>query len=242
MDLYIKHSPRKGQLEESAYYYWYLYMQLIEGYGRKHRLWKDFGDVQIPFRDWWLSHEEKLFRTAERYGILELKTAKDIHEARLDRAFMVRVDPDCTREYLIHYFKEFLNEKNIRIGAGRRKHQDEVKHAKYPFYQRPDVKSLRISYEAWTLRHQVPKLTLYEIGIKLNLSPNNVINEKKDTQAIKTAKRNCMNAMVSRYLRRAETIMHFIEAGLFPVSKYDWKRHNSWDENDDSQREMVAGR
>lgn len=243
MDLYLKHYPRKGKEEASAYYYWYLYMQILEGYGPTHCLWEDFGDVQMPFWDWWHLHEKELFRTGEKFGVLELRTDSDIQKARSNRAYMVRIDPECTREYLIHYFREFLDEKDIRKGPGRRVHQDEVKFAKYPFYQRPDVKSLRISYEVWKLRHQQkPRPTLYEIGIVFDLSPQNVINEKVDAQGIKTSKRNGMNAMVSRYLRWAETILLFIGAGIFPKNKLHSPKLKYEIPEDEFSNQMVAAR
>ena len=241
MDLFTKHYPKKGKLEESAYYYWYLYMQSLDGYGRRHRLWKDFGDVHKPFWDWWRTHEE-LFRTGEKYGVLELKTDKDIQTARSEGSYVVRIDPECTREYLIRYFREFLDEKDIRKGSGRRRHQDEVKYAQYPFYQRPDVKSLRTSLDVWNLRQQQPKPTLCEIGVKLKLCPNHVIDEKTDIPAVQTDKMNVMNATVSRYLRRAETIFLYLGAGIFPKNDLKDSKLIYDHPEDEFSNQMVSAR
>lgn len=155
---------------------------------------------------------------------------------------MLRIDPECSREYLIQYFREFLDEKDIRKGSGRRRHQDEVKYAKYPFYKRPDVKSLRISLDVWNLRHQQPKPTLYEIGFELKLCPNHVINEKKDVQAVQTDKMNVMNATVSRYLRRAETIFLYLGGGLFPVNKFKEPKLIYHNPEDEFSKQMVSAR
>lgn len=212
----MQHDPEEGAFEKSAYYYWYLYMQLVEGYGPKHPLWRDFGDVQMPFWDWWCAHGEDIFATGEKSGVEELVSDDDIQKARSDGAYVVRVDPDCTRDYLMFYFQDFLDEKGIRTTAGRRQHKDEVKFARYPFYQRPDVKSLRITLEVWKLRQQLPRPTLYEIGRKLRLNPSAVINDKKDTEAIKTDKKNVMNATVSRYLKWATNIKDNVAKGIFP--------------------------
>lgn len=242
MDLFTKHYPRKGKLEESAYYYWYLYMQRLDDYGYRHRLWEDFGDVKMPFWDWWSTHQE-LFRTGEKFGVLELKTDAEIREARSEGAYIVRIDSQCTREYLMRYFREFLDATKIRKGSGRRKHLEEVKYAKYPFHKRPDVKSLRISLDVWDLRHQIPKPTLYEIGVELKLCPDHVINEKKDVQAVQTDKMNVMNATVSRYLRWAETTMAYIGGGVFPVNKhpsYDFTTTTSMVSEDNSRRKGKA--
>lgn len=212
----MQHYPEEGKFENSAYYYWYLYMREVGDYGPKHPLWEDFGDVQMPFWDWWCAHGEDIFATGEKSGVEELVSDDDIQQARSEGAYVVRVDPDCTRDYLMFYFQDFLDEKGIRPTAGRRPHKDEVKFARYPFYQRPDVKSLRITLDVWKLRQQQPKPTLYEIGRKLRLNPSAVINDKKDTDAIKADKKNVMNATVSRYLKWATNIKENVAKGISP--------------------------
>jgi hypothetical protein len=130
----------------------------------------------------------------------------------------VRIDPDCTRDYLVSLFGGFLDEKGIGKGAGRKKHKDEVKFAKYPFYQRPDVGSLRLSLEVWERRHKQPRPTLYEIGCQIELCPDQVIR-KKDTKDERADKMNVMNATVSRYLRWAKNIKRNVALGIFPKNK-----------------------
>ncbi len=222
MDLFDRHYPEEGRFEESAYYYWYRYMNLVEGYGPRHPLWVDFGDVKMPFWEWWCAYGEDLFMTGEKPGFQVLASERDIQDARKDGAYIVRIDPDCTRNYLMFYFREFLREKNIREVAGRRLLKEEMKFARYPFYQRPDVKSLRISLDAWELRKKMtgPENkkhvhTLYQIGCLLKVNPSAVI-KKNDVATDRLLKKNVMNATVSRYLKWAENIKKNVAKGIFP--------------------------
>lgn len=218
MDLYHLHYPTEDKPEDSAYYYWYRYMRLVDGYGPKHPLWADFGDIKhMSFWDWWCEHE-LIFMTGELPGVEELTSDEEIELARSEGAYIVRVDPSCTRDYLRFYFEGFLDEKGIRNTAGRRKHEDEVKFAMYPFFQRPDIRSLKKSLEVLELRmkKKPDRPTLYEIGVALKLNPSAVI-KKKDPPATVTAKKNVMNATVSRYEKWGKTILENVSKGLFPV-------------------------
>lgn len=215
MDLYLKHSPDDMPFEDSAYYYWYLFMQQVEGYSPKHPLWKDFGDVCMEFWEWWCTHGESIFSTGNELGIWQLDTDEEIKKARRDGALIVRVDTNCTRDWLLNYFNEFLDDNKIGKKIGRRKHAEEVKGALYPFYQRPDVNALRKTWEVWEMRDQEPRPTLYEIGVALNLNYSAVIKHG-DTKAIITEKKNLMNATTSRYLRWAKNIIRNVGKGKFP--------------------------
>ena len=118
-------------------------MQLVEGYDDRHPLWPEFGDVRMPFWDWWLAHGEDLFMSGEHDGVSELETDADIEHAKRQGAYIVRVDPDCTREYLLSVFKQFLDEKEISRGAGRKRHSKEIKFARRGFAQRPSIEVLK---------------------------------------------------------------------------------------------------
>lgn len=216
MNLFFQHYPKEGEFEDSAYYWWYRYMQLVDGYGPKHPLWKDLGDVQMPFWDWWCAHGEDIFATGEKMGVAELVSEDDIQQARADGSYVVRIDPDCTRDYLMFYFKDFLDEKGISKTVGRRKHKYEIKFARYPFYKRPDVTSLKKALDAWQLRRDEPKASLYQIGVCQGLNYDAIVNEIHDTAKTKTGKRNVMNATVSRYLRWADNITANVGKGEFP--------------------------
>lgn len=218
MNLFFENDPDEVGFEQSAYYYWYLYMQLVEDYGRSHPLWKDFGDVQRPFQDWWDERGDYLFFVEEPLAVDELKSNKDIQKARAEGAYIVRIDPDCSRDYLNFHFQIFLDEKGIRTKTGPRKHKEKSKRARYSIEHRPHIATLKTSLAAWKLRREHPELSLYEIGCKLNLCPNNIIDEHVvDLNA--TSKKNVMSSTVSRHLRRARNILKNVSIGVFPESK-----------------------
>lgn len=221
MDLFTQHYPDPARPEHSAYYYWYRFMQLIEGYGRKHPLWKDFGDVRMPFWDWWVACGESLFMTGLKDGVWELIDEGDFKRARDDGAFVLRIDADCSRKHLLMMFKDFLDEKRIASSPGRKPHRDEVQFARYPFYQRPDASSLRTILDVWNRRHprsDTKPPTLYSIGVELRLQPESVIL-RTDEPDIVDVKRNVMNATVSRYERWGRNILVNVAQGLFPKLK-----------------------
>lgn len=217
MDLFTRHYPEPGKEEDSAYYYWYRCMQLVEGYGPRHSLWPEFGDVNMPFVDWWIAHGEMLFMTGEHYGVWELKDSADIDQARKDGAYLLGIDPDCTREYLLAMFRDFLDGKQISPSAGRKRHSKEIKFARRGFAQRPSVQVLKDALRVWEYRQQ-NEASLYDTGCALNLCSSYVV-KKSDPPDVKRDKRNKMRATVSRYERYARNLIKNVAEGVFP--KYD---------------------
>jgi hypothetical protein len=213
MDLFFKHSPEFVKSEESAYYYWYLYMQLVEGYDEAHPLWEFFGNVNIPFKKWWIKHQE-IFQTGLELGVWELETNKEIKEAQEEGAIILRLDKDCSRQYLLECFKEIMDVHEIGTKAGRKDHKAETNMAKFPFYQRPEVRLLKKTYDVLIMRSRRPTPTLYEIGCTLKLNPSAELIGKNDPS--KSDKINRMNATVSRYLRQANQIKANVAKGDFP--------------------------
>lgn len=217
MDLFTKHYPEQANPEGSAYFYWYEFMRLIDGYDKSHALWGDFGDLSTSFWSWWIRRGEDLFMTGLPEGVEEVVGEEQIAKARSDGAYLVRVDGECSRAYLVERFKDFLIEKKISANAGRLPHAHEVHRAKYPFYQRPDVDSLRTILAVWKLRN-APKSkmpTLYEIGVELKLNPTAII-KSDDPPHTKRDKRNVMNATVGRYQRWGKNIILNAALGIFP--------------------------
>lgn len=218
MDLFNLHEP-DDDLEASAYYWWFRFLQLLqkhEVYGPEHPLWDEFGDASedVDFWDWW-DRNFLIFQSGQ-LGIWGVETPEDIEQARQDGAFLIRIDPGCTREYLRDLFEDLLNEKGIGLTSGRRKHQYEVMNAKRPFERRPDVRSLKKSFEVLELRMRDETLTLYEIGKTLELNPSAVFKDD-DPPTEKAAQRNRMNATVGRYWKWGRCILAGVSAGKFPV-------------------------
>ena len=225
MDLFTTHYPLRNRYRQSAYYYWYRFMQLVPGYDAEHPLWADFGDVRMPFWDWWVEHGEGLFIVGSERGVWQIDSDDEIAEARREGAYLLRVDRNCTREYLLSTFRGFLEENKISASPGRRRHGEEVKFARYPFHQRPDVATLRTILDVWQRRH--PRLagghlspkrtrnapTLYSVGLALGLGKAvNADDAKEDRMKA----RNVMDATVSRYERWGRSIIENVGLGIFP--------------------------
>lgn len=213
MDQYLKHDPNRVKKEDSAYYYWYLYMQLVKFYDEEHPLWEHFGNVDIPFKKWWLRHED-VFMTGLELGVWEIETIKELKEAHEQGAIILRLDKDCSRKYLLECFKEILDDHEIAMKPGRKNHKTETKMAVRPFYQRPDVRLLKKTYDVLILRSRRPTPTLYEIGCILKLNPSAELVGENDPN--KFDKINTMNATVGRYLRQANQIKLNVAKGDFP--------------------------
>lgn len=218
MDLFTKHYPEEENIEASAYYYWYAFMQKIDDYGPKHPLWKDFGDISQPFWDWWIDRGEDLFMTGSKLGVMRLENDEEIATARAEGAVLLRVDTDCDRGYLLDVFKELLDECKVVNTPGRKKHQREVLFAKYPFHQRPNVDTLKKTLAVWDRRHPPAphkRMKLYEIGLELKINPS-CRPEPNDDADKKLEKREILTATVSRYERWARHIIKNVGLGVFP--------------------------
>lgn len=209
------HYPEDGRLEESAYYWWYRFLQKVDGYGPSHPLWEEFGDVTEDFWDWWIA-TESIFATGSPPGVVALASDADIEDARKEGALIVRVDPKCTRHYLRFAFDEFMNEENITDSPGRKKHMQEIQMAQRGFASRPEVRGLKMRWKVYELRTAEPGLSLYEMGVRLKLNPNAVV-KKGMLKKQRSDKINSMNATVSRYLRQALSIIEHVGRGEFPV-------------------------
>lgn len=209
------HYPEDRKIEKSAYYWWYRFLQKVDGYGPNHPLWDEFGDVTQDFWDWWIA-VERIFMTGLPPGVVTLASDAEIEEARKEGALIVRVDPKCTRHYLRFAFEEFLKEEDITDSPGRKKHEHEIQMAQRGFASRPDVRGLEWCMKVYEKRKAEPDLSLYEIGVQLKLNPNAVVT-KRMLPKIRAGKINVMNATVSRYWRQALSIIEHVGQGRFPV-------------------------
>lgn len=215
MDLFSMHHPEDVEIEESAYYWWYRFLQKVDGYGPSHPLWDEFGDVTQDFWDWWIA-VERIFMTGLPPGVVTLESDAEIEEARKEGALIVRVDPKCTRHYLRFSFEDFMKEEDITDSPGRKKHEQEILMAQRGFATRPEVRGLEKCWRVHELRTSEPNLSLYEIGIRLNLNPNAVV-KKGMLKKERADKINVMNATVGRYWRNALSIIEHVGKGKFPV-------------------------
>lgn len=223
MDIFALHYPKESKLEDSAYYWWYRFMGLLKDYGPAHPLWDDFGDVTLPFWDWWIAIGEDLFSTGALDGVCELFTDDEVAEARSEGAYIVRVDGSCSREFLERMFRDFLDEKKISKTPGRKRFDDthEFLPARRNFDKTPDARSLKNSFkvlEKWLEKEEKhKKMSLYDIGVAIGTINPQAIILKTDVGEKQDDKKNSMTATVSRYLRWGKSILAGVGEGRFPV-------------------------
>jgi len=231
MDLIFLHNPEEfpedRPLEDSAYFWWFRFMQLAQKkglYGPTHPLWDEFGDTlttgapldedETDFWHWW--NRNQLSFQSGQLGVWVIETDEEIATARKEGAVLIRLDRECTRDYLRFNFEETLKELNIGMNPGRWKHQHEVMNAKRPFAKRPEVRSLEKSFKVLEKRLQRPQPTLYDVGKELKINPDAVYKDS-DIRSQKSAQTNRMNATVSRYERQGKKILAGVLEGKFPV-------------------------
>lgn len=231
MDLFFLHNPGNFDddrtLEDSAYYWWFRFMQLAQKekrYGPAHPLWDEFGDTlttgappdeeETDFWHWW-DRNWKLFESGQ-LGVWVMETDEQIAEAKKEGAAIVRIDRGCPRYALRFFFEHTLEELGIGLKPGRRKHQQEVVNAKRPFEKRPECRSLKKSFRVLEMRLQRPQPTLYDVGKDLHIN-DNAIYKDDDPPKIRFSKRNTMQADVGRYERQGKKILEGVLEGKFPV-------------------------
>jgi hypothetical protein len=205
--------------QNTGYFWWYKFLGLVEGYNSEHPLWKDFGDLQKPFIEWFDDVGYDLFNDGSLPPACEVSDVND-YQLMVDKQFLViAVDPHASyREIMRHI--GYVLEMPGAAKRGRRSHEDEIApdkstFARYSFAQRPDVLSLSIIYNCWCCKKENRQATLYEVGEACNVLGKNRI-KKTDSPAVIADKKRIVNATVSRYLRKARKLIDNVEWGDFP--------------------------
>jgi hypothetical protein len=206
--------------ENTGYFWWFKFMQLVEGYDSNHPLWKDFGELKRPFIDWFEDVGYALFDDGAWPAVTDLWDEKDYERAREKGFVIVAIDPSASYREIMRQIGYALEVTTGTAKKGRRSHEDEIapdkgKHARYSFAQRPDVLSLSIIYRCWVYKQENAKASLYEVGEACNVLGKNKI-KSGDSPAVIADKKRIVNATVSRYLRKARKLIENVQWGDFP--------------------------
>lgn len=208
LKLLLQHWPGSGKarLRDSAYFYLFAFLQVVDDYGPDHRCWSLFGDVQnLPFWDWWNDREYDVFAHGSSLGVWELDTDEDVAKARAEGLVIVSVDMSCSRAYLDEYFHEILGAHGVEMGRKRTKKNGEITEPKWFFEAKPDVQALRLYLCVYYLSKQ--GWSHWDIAKRLKIN----------TTATQNSKKNVIEATVSRYLKKANRIIKGLNYGKFPV-------------------------
>lgn len=229
-------NARDNELAEarsSIYRWWYEYLKLSKDYWwmsqiSNHRsadeafqnVWNGFGDIyKSDFDRWWMERGRYLFveqRLPRKVKELDMRsiTPSDFDEGQM----VLSIPLTIRKETVMRQIRKILNQHYDR-------QYDVLQHstAQCKLYTgRYRQESIAIAYEVWithrqhvTLKAEGEKLTLWEIGEMLNLSGKAKVYINDDPKSVQE-KRRVANALVSRYLRKANALIKNAEIGKFP--------------------------
>lgn len=219
--------------EQSPYYWWWAYLRRNQDYlaccekggkGKCAKLYADFGDVRgDEFRLWWRAKGVDLF--AEQmsiYKFKELDSKADVpNEWSKDDFIFLQVPLTYDKRSLKKYFNELLMERHGRK-KGRPSKATNKTTAKYPLNGTYTIANLRLCLQVYDryleTRSGANKRKLWEIGVELGLLDKDAMPNPKDTHYETVAKRNCLAATVSRYIKQARDRINGAALGQFPVA------------------------
>lgn len=225
MSQFINHMPSSRlPTEKSAYYWWYMFLREVPGYGENHDQYSKFGDLSAEFVDWWTDHSV-LFYDGFGYGVARHDTAENFLEvaemfARVGmETWMVSVRPDFSRKDMIAQFKWMLDRHGIVNTPGIKDPHASSKLAVLRLHQRPNVLALKKMWQCVVARRMLNekgfKADSYRIATIVGISQENWLTDG-DTKQAKSDKKNRIGAIVGRYLYKADRLIKNVGEGRFP--------------------------
>lgn len=217
----------------SIYRWWYEYLKLSKDYWwmtqiSNHRsadevfqnVWNGFGDIyKSDFEGWWMERGRYLFveqRLPRKVKELDMRsiTPSDFDEGQM----VLSIPLTIRKETVMRQIRKILNQHYDR-------QYDVLQHstAQYKLHKGRYVQeSIAIAYEVWithrqyvTLKPDNEKLKLWQIGDMLGISGKAKVYVDSYPKS-EQEKRRVTNALVSRYLRKANALIKNAEIGKFP--------------------------
>lgn len=230
---------KRGKLgihwELSAFYFWWSFLKLHEGYaetcrkngkGAYAKLYADFGNVHdIEFKDWWTGkvgdETRGVYLFAEPPAPTTVKALSreevlQIIDAGVeDEVLLVAIPMSYSRRVISKRLGGVIRDHH---GRGRGQKRLSESKARYKLLSIPDADSMGKVLKCHSLRQQHPKMPLWEIAHRARLGQlvseaELMGSDKQGLSAVKAA----LTAAASRKLRHAELIIDGVGKGLFPV-------------------------
>jgi len=214
----------------TVYYQWWDHLRAHDGYkktceaggkGKFADLYEKFGDIHtMDFPKWWRSKGRALF--AEPFeGIFEMIMKNPIHEQLRER-----VNPDYPVWSTIFVPLHIPAKKTAAIIAEfieteQKKHKIDIERlqsrAKFRLYRNTmKLDAIERALKVRRLNKEYPKLTYWEIGIKVGHVPSKPFDSRN--RPSETQRRELTN-LVARDLKNAEKRLRFVGQGEFPRTK-----------------------
>ncbi|PIT71227.1 hypothetical protein B9Z42_16020 [Limnohabitans sp. B9-3] len=178
-------------------------------------LYQDFGDVRDDnFKAWWSQSGRAIRLFAEPAAEDVVRELQGGELAPDQSNVLTLVFPlDLPKRYLQKRFNLLLKNRH----KGKRGVQyAKSSQARYKFEGQPNVPALKLAMKVYEMKHDYPKMKLWEIG---NEMPGVIRSQKlkaSDDQYTKEQKKKALASTVSRYLRRAEESIQRVGQGLSP--------------------------
>ena len=252
-----QHETELTDARSSIYRWWFEYLKLSKDYWwltkiSNHRsddvlfqkVWENFGDIyKYEFDDWWLSHGRYLFVEKRMPGRLERLDWHSITREHFNETRLVLSIPLTIRkETVMRKVRGILNQYYDR-------QFDVIKHSTALLKLhtgRYRQESIAVAYDVWinhrkyvTLMPEGQKKKLWEIGEMLNLAGESRLKRGNTPKEVQE-KRRMLNALVSRYLRKANALIKNVEIGRFPCYDENVPIHS--DRFNDRQRRALQRR
>ena len=197
------------------------------GGGQFGSIYADFGDVRgDSFHSWWTDGERGVQLFAEQplaIKFAELASPADWQpEWGAADVMVVAVPLGPSKRYLRGAFAKLLDKRHTGR-KGRPAISKQASTARYRLarnYTIANLQQMIAVYDLWLenqRRTDGDKLTLWEIGQKLNLNKaasRHAVSADKDERM---DGRNVLATTVSRYVKRAKSIIANAASGVFPV-------------------------
>jgi len=217
----------KSAWENSVYYWWWEYLKRHEGYkrtcsqegkGRYAKLYADFGDVHASdFKTWWREYGVILFSEPQKEHLLSVIEGEIPAENLGNPSLLfVQIPLNLPVRTIKQKFEKLLK-KHHKGAKGIR--YARASHAKYPVIGQPNINALKTTLMVYDYRAANPDLTLWEIALILDQFKGFVPAKNSQMKLADHTAKNLMSATVSRYLKKAETMIENVGLGRFPDVK-----------------------
>jgi hypothetical protein len=222
--------------QRSPFYWWWAYLRRNADYlaccdaggaGKLAALYADFGDVrEDDFHKWWTEDRRAVRLFAEppltvRFGELTAKTEWDDNWTS-DDVMVVVVPLNVAKRSLKGEFNKLLNARH-KGKQGRPAIANMESRALYKLTRNYTIANLQTTlavYDLWLARKSQTgneNMTLWQIGVKLNLNREAAFLAQSDSYSDRLVGRNLLGATVGRYVTQAKRIIESTALGVFPA-------------------------
>ena len=221
--------------QRSPYYWWWAYLRRNADYlscceksgkGKLAPLYEDFGDVREDnFHKWWTADMRGAKLFGEQPLSIKFMEVTSIDQWQptwtSDKVMVVAFPLAKSKSKLMGHIK-WLLDKRHQGRQGRPALAELESTAKYRLSRNYTIANLQTSldvYDLWITSQTSPsaeKLTLWQIGVALNLSRAVSLKTNSRIALDRVNARNHLAVLVKRYLNDAQRNIESVSSGVFP--------------------------